>query len=943
LDGKLAPVLQRELERFATPWYQARSLRVFRDSSSLTANPGLWSSIEQALAASEWFVLMAAPEAARSRWVDREVSWWLANRSVRHLLIVVTDGELAWDEHIGDFDWTATNALPPALHGVFREEPRWVDLRWLREAQHVDRSNPRLRDCVADIAAAVREIPKDFLVGEHIRQHRRAMFLARSGATALAVFLICAVIAAVIAVGQRNTATNEGRIATARELAALAVANLGTHLDLAQLFAVQAYKMDQDPQTRAALFQSMTASPHLARYLPAGARVTSLVGSLDGNIVVAGTADGHVLRWDITRNTHETLLVDSTPITSVATDMDGTRILAADGAKALLWHTTTGRRQILQSSHSALVAVSPSGGRMAVLEKVADAGVPAGSHNELTTYDGDSGQQLIHTSLTSLWDKLGLPNDATVMLINGAGEWERRSMPTLAVVASSPMNELSPADAGTIGYSAEGDYYGYEVFGQVNGWHLATSASQSDANHPDLQTTSGTRQQVDPLTTVSPDGTSAVTAAAQTVSFTISTDGTRVATAAAQTVYVASTAADQQGGAPVQLTGNEGLTPDTLAFVGDQRVVSASNDKVVLWDLASPGRLGIDLGVQLNFGCVACEPHMASSPDGHRVVFVTVDQATEYQLNYPVNPQPLTGPGAPTGTLSPGEQGDEPVPVWSPDGTRLALLGVRNNSTLVWDPNNPARTIAGWPSTNFQTYPVTARVSSDGTRVAIVDSHGNVFVHRFSDGTTEQNVPGSADLNTIGFPPPNSAATISYDLATAALIDQHGVTLVDIHTGTHHILPGGPAHGVLYTQNELLILRPNGVLEVWDMAGTRLLRSIPGTPAYEPVFAAAPQGGLVAILRSDNVVVLTDLGTGVTLGSFPLPPAPTPNDQTVMAFTPDGTKLLVGAEGGRLTSWEMTDTAWVRAACARAGRELTAAEWTQNVGTTPTTSLSCMR
>jgi len=104
LDGKLAPVLQREIERFATPWYQARALRVFRDNASLTANPGLWSSIEQALASSQWFVLMASPDAADSRWVDREVSWWLANRSVRRLLIVLTEGELAWNQLTGDFD-----------------------------------------------------------------------------------------------------------------------------------------------------------------------------------------------------------------------------------------------------------------------------------------------------------------------------------------------------------------------------------------------------------------------------------------------------------------------------------------------------------------------------------------------------------------------------------------------------------------------------------------------------------------------------------------------------------------------------------------------------------------------------------------------------------------------------------------------------------------------
>lgn len=48
-DAQLATELQRGLQRFAKPWYRMRALRVFRDEVSLSANPGLWSSIQQAL------------------------------------------------------------------------------------------------------------------------------------------------------------------------------------------------------------------------------------------------------------------------------------------------------------------------------------------------------------------------------------------------------------------------------------------------------------------------------------------------------------------------------------------------------------------------------------------------------------------------------------------------------------------------------------------------------------------------------------------------------------------------------------------------------------------------------------------------------------------------------------------------------------------------------
>src|SRR5215211_6156050 len=85
-DGQLAPALQAGLQSLGKPWYRRRVLRVFRDKTSLSASPELWPSIERALAASRHFVLLASPEAARSRWVDHEVGWWLEHRSPATML-----------------------------------------------------------------------------------------------------------------------------------------------------------------------------------------------------------------------------------------------------------------------------------------------------------------------------------------------------------------------------------------------------------------------------------------------------------------------------------------------------------------------------------------------------------------------------------------------------------------------------------------------------------------------------------------------------------------------------------------------------------------------------------------------------------------------------------------------------------------------------------------
>ncbi len=281
LDGALARALQTGLEQFGKPWYRSRTMRVFRDTASLSANPGLWSAIEKALASSTWLVLMASPEAARSPWVNREVAWWRANKSPRRLLVVLTEGEFAWDGDAGPGDG-ATAALPPALRGAFDEEPRWVDLRWLHDMDQVSQSNPRLRECVADVAAAVREVPKDVLVGEHIRQHRRTMLLARGAISALVVLLVAALVAAVVAVGQRDQARQQARIATDRQLIAQAETVRGSDPRTALLLSIAAQGINSTDETSASLINTLVTTRYAGTLIGDTGQVGSVAFSPDG-------------------------------------------------------------------------------------------------------------------------------------------------------------------------------------------------------------------------------------------------------------------------------------------------------------------------------------------------------------------------------------------------------------------------------------------------------------------------------------------------------------------------------------------------------------------------------------------------------------------------------------------------------------------------------------
>jgi hypothetical protein len=345
LDGALARALQRGVEQFAKPWYRPRALRVFRDTTSLSANPDLWSSIEAALASSAWLVLMASPEAARSSWVDREVAWWRKNKSPQRLLVVLTEGEFAWDDDGGRGDGTSA-ALPPALRGAFVGEPRWVDLRWLRDLDQVDQANPRLRECVADVAAAVREVPKDALVGEHIRQHRRTMRLARSGVTTLAVLLIAALVAAVVAVGQRNRAVAAQHTVIARGMVAQADGIRDRDPRGALRLGVAANQLDPSPLTQASLMQTLVSSRYRGALTGHTGSVEAVAFSPDGHTLATASNDQTVILWDLTDRTQprrlgQPLTGHTNAVDAVAFAPDGhTLATASEDKTVILWDLT---------------------------------------------------------------------------------------------------------------------------------------------------------------------------------------------------------------------------------------------------------------------------------------------------------------------------------------------------------------------------------------------------------------------------------------------------------------------------------------------------------------------------------------------------------------------------------------------------------------------------
>lgn len=388
-DDLLAPALQSGLHRFAKPWYRLRAMRVFRDKTGLPVTPKLWGSIQKALADSDYFILLASPQAAKSQWVEQEVDWWLRNRSASRLLIVWTDGELAWDRVMLDFNWTKTTALPRRLEKVFQEEPNHLDLRFAKTSAHLSLRQPKFLEAVAGLSATMQGRSLDEIIGEDIHQYQKTMRWLRFAVAGLVVLTIAAGFAAFVArqawfmAGQvagniEDAARQQQREAMSREVADRSLAVIETNRELAILLAVEAARVYPTAEAESALRQSLFEALAPKLTLPGHAGGTYFAKfTPDGRRVITGGADKVARVWesDSGRMTIE-LLGHADGITGADESPDGKRICTSSryDQTARVWDADSGKSLFEIRQEGLTVAqFSPNGKQILTVAEQRDA------------------------------------------------------------------------------------------------------------------------------------------------------------------------------------------------------------------------------------------------------------------------------------------------------------------------------------------------------------------------------------------------------------------------------------------------------------------------------------------------------------------------------------------------------------------------------------------
>lgn len=808
------------------------------------------------------------------------------------------------------------------LRGCFAREPLWVDLRWARAEHQVSSRDPRFRDCVADLAAPLHGYPKDDLIGEDIRNHRRAIRLARGAGATLALITAAAIVAATIAIGQRNAARRETLLATSRQLAAQSQAAGPSRLDTSLLLSHAAWRTAQTPQALAALLQANTASPQLVALTTQQQPITSIASEPGASMIAIGASDGTVGFWR--PGAGEAMMRVAVPASAAvsATAFGGNDLAVGDVAGNVGVYVLPARRWVWpiqsQAHPVTAVAVDSADGMIASASSRSD--------SVKSTIEISSAVAHARSAQITVAPMLGSP--ITRLAFNGANRlvvgastgqvFVFSLMPTLRYLGTS--TQYTATDGSNIGaYSAD-----MSSFGVSGGGVSGTEAETTSLSGPRLPAPD--RFQFPP------------TAPNPPLAIALAPDGQRLAVSGSTEVTILDKVGLGAANPALATTKLTGLTSiDSLTFPDEDHIVGTDGGTVAVWDLRQFGRIAQTFGPPLERVSMAVEKApTAVSPDGRYATWLEPSiGAFEQKLDCwdlhssrELRAEPLRGPV-------------DQIPIYSlaynAAGRRLVSAGY--GSVQLWQAHDGCPTLQ--KSVPLPVWQVRAAGFRDARTIVAVGSDDTLRVLDASSGA-QLTV---WRLRYKGFTSdPVTSAAISPDGEFAVIgLDNGGLVRADTHTDdTRSFIAAQPKlsnlaatsiSAVAWSPNgqDIALSEGNGTVSVLGRDGQTVM-NVPGLGAESLQFMLG--GSALMGVDATGTAHVWDLGTGTILSNFPVDRfAPPHNGFTFpdlgggTSLTPaGGSKLLVTDPGAYPAIFDLGIASLLSHACRTAGRQLSQAE-----------------
>ncbi|HTF88335.1 MAG TPA: TIR domain-containing protein, partial [Planctomycetota bacterium] len=197
-DARIATRIHRGLERFRVPHDFAkdgsrRLGRFFKDDDELAGSEHLGAALNGAIDDSEHLIVIASPDAARSRWVNQEIIRFKLRRRTKVLAVIAR----GWP----DSGNSATECFAPALLRAVDARGHLTDERGDPPLAPDLRAESTLR-VIVRLAAGLLDVPFDSLW----KREKRRLRQRRASVVAAASILSCVVMLALIAVTNRTDA-----------------------------------------------------------------------------------------------------------------------------------------------------------------------------------------------------------------------------------------------------------------------------------------------------------------------------------------------------------------------------------------------------------------------------------------------------------------------------------------------------------------------------------------------------------------------------------------------------------------------------------------------------------------------------------------------------------------------------------------------------------------